>query len=73
MDIVFLALTLIAAMLLPRPRALVATVAAWAICMSMVGWGPANNDDVHTDSLGFWAPWLVVLVIAVGLVFDGRF
>jgi len=69
MDIVFLALTLIAALLLPRPRALVATVAAWAVCMSFVAWGPANNTNVHTDSIGFWGPWLVVLVIAVGVVF----
>lgn len=69
MDIVFLALTVIAALLLPRPRALVAMVAAWAVCMSFVAWGPAHNSNVHTDSIGFWGPWLIVLGIATGVVF----
>jgi hypothetical protein len=68
MDIVFLALTLIAALTLPRSRALIATAAAWAVCMSFVAWGPAHNSDVHTDSIGFWGPWLIVLVIGGGLV-----
>ena len=69
MDIVFLAATVIAALLLPRSRALLATVAAWAICLAMVGWGPAHNSDVHTREAGFWVPWTVVLVIGVGLVY----
>jgi hypothetical protein len=68
MDIVFLALTLIAALLLPRSRAWLVTVAVWAVCLAFVGWGPAWNSEVHTDSIGFWAPWLVVLVIGLGLV-----
>lgn len=68
MDIVFLAVTLIAALLLPRSRAWLATVAAWAVCLAVVGWGPAWNSDVHTNSIGFWGPWLVVLVIGLGLV-----
>lgn len=69
MDIVFLALVLIAALLLPRPRALLAAVVAWALCLGFVGWGPAHNSDVHTDSAGFWVPWIIVGVLAVGLVF----
>jgi peptidoglycan/LPS O-acetylase OafA/YrhL len=68
MDIVFLALTLVAALLLPRSRAWLATVAAWAVCLAFVGWGPASNSDVHTDSVAFWGPWLVVLLIGLGLV-----
>jgi hypothetical protein len=67
-DIVFLALALIAALLLPRTRALLTTVAAWAVCLAFVGWGPAWNSEVHTDSIGFWGPWLVVLVLGLGLV-----
>jgi hypothetical protein len=67
-DIVFLAVALIAALLLPRSRALLVTVAAWAVCLAFVGWGPAGNSEVHTDSIGFWGPWLVVLLIGLGLV-----
>lgn len=69
MDIVFLAAAVIAALLLPRSRALVATVAAWAICLAMVGWGPAHNSNVHTRSAGFWVPWSIVLLIGMALVF----
>jgi len=68
MDIVFLAVTVIAALLLPRSRALLVTVAAWAICLAMVGWGPAHNSAVHTREAGFWVPWTIVLVIGVALV-----
>jgi hypothetical protein len=68
MDIVFLALTLIAALLLPRARALQTAVAVWAVCLAFVGWGPAHNSSVHTDSVGFWAPWAIVLLIGLGLV-----
>jgi hypothetical protein len=68
-DIVFLAATVIAALLLPRARALLVTVAAWAISLAMVGWGPAHNSDVHTRQAGFWVPWIIVLAIGVGLVY----
>ena len=73
MDIVFLAVTVIAALLLPRSRAVVACVAVWAGCLSMVGWGPAHNSDVHTRQIGFWGPWLIVLVIGIGLVYGISF
>ena len=69
MDIVFLAAAVIAALMLPRTRALLVTVAAWAICLAMVGWGPAHNSNVHTRQAGFWVPWLIVFVIGVGLVY----
>jgi hypothetical protein len=68
MDIVFLVLALIGALLLPRPRALAAAVGAWAVCLAFVGWGPAHNSGVHTGSAGFWAPWAIVLVLGLGLV-----
>jgi predicted membrane protein len=68
MDIPVIAIAIIAAFLLPRERALIVVPVAWAIGLVMVGWGPANNSDVHTDSAGFWVPWLVVLAICVGLV-----
>lgn len=69
MDIVFLAIVIIAALLLPRSRALVLTPAAWALCVAFVGWGPAHNSDVHTTSMGFWVPWIVVLAIGVAIVY----
>jgi hypothetical protein len=68
MDIPFLVLTLLAALFLPRPRALLATVALWAIAVALVGWGPAHSDGVRTASLGFWVPWFVVLAIGLVLV-----
>ena len=68
MDIVFLAVAVIAALLMPRSKALVATVAAWAVCLAMVGWGPAHNSDVHTREAGFWVPWTIALVIGLILV-----
>jgi hypothetical protein len=67
-DIPFIVLTLLAALFLPRPRALLVTVALWAVAVAMVGWGPAHSDDVETASLGFWVPWLVVLAIGLALV-----
>lgn len=73
MDIVYLALALVAALLLPRPRALLATVVAWALCLSFVGWGPAHNSSVHTTSAGFWVPWTIVGAIGIGLVLLVRF
>jgi membrane protein DedA with SNARE-associated domain len=68
MDIPVIAIALISALLLPRPRALVVAGVAWAVGLVMVGWGPANNSGVHTGSAGFWIPWFVVLVICCGLV-----
>ena len=66
MDIVFLVVTIAAAlMMLERSRMLTVIVAAWALCVAMVGWGPAHNADVHTTTPGFWIPWLVVLVIGL--------
>jgi hypothetical protein len=35
----------------------------------MVAWGPAHNSNVHLDSAGFWAPWIIVLAICASLVF----
>jgi Na+/H+ antiporter NhaD/arsenite permease-like protein len=69
MDIVVLAIALIAALLLPRGRALPVAAVAWLAGLLMVAVGPAHNDDVHVGSAGFWVPWAVVLVLALGLVF----
>jgi hypothetical protein len=68
-DIVFLAVAVIAALLLARQRALVVTLSAWALCVAMVGWGPANNANVHTQSVGFWLPWIIVLGIGSALAY----
>jgi membrane protein DedA with SNARE-associated domain len=68
MDIPVIAIAIIAALLLPRERALLVAPIAWAVGLIMVGWGPAHNSDVHTDSADFWVPWLVVLVICCALV-----
>jgi hypothetical protein len=68
MDIPVIAVAIIAGLLLPKERALIVAAIAWAIGLVMVAWGPANNSSVHTDSAGFWVPWLVVLVICCGLV-----
>jgi predicted membrane protein len=69
MDIVVIALSLVAALLAPRPRALAITVAIWAAGVLLVAVGPAHNDDVHVSSAGFWIPWLIVLAICCGLVY----
>lgn len=66
MDIVFLVLAVGAGLLLPRGRALLAVAALWAICVAMVGWGPAYSDGVHTDALGFWIPWTIALLVGLG-------
>lgn len=68
MDIVFLALVVIAALLLPRNRALVVTPVVWAVSCAFVAWGPAHNDQVHTDSIGFWGPWSIALAVGLGVV-----
>lgn len=67
MDIVFLAITIAAALLLPRAKALVATIGIWAACVVMVGWGPAGNSEIDTTSAGFWVPWTVVGLIGVAV------
>jgi hypothetical protein len=67
MDIPFLILTIAAGLLLSRRRALITVAALWVIAVAMVGWGPAHSDGVHTDSLGFWGPWLIAFVIGLGL------
>jgi F0F1-type ATP synthase assembly protein I len=66
-DLVFLVAAVASGLLLQRSRAVLVTAAAWAICVAMVGWGPAGNSDVHTGSMGFWLPWAVVLVIGIAL------
>lgn len=69
MDIVVLAIALIAALLLPRTAALAVAVAGWIFGMSMVAWGPAHNANVHLDRAGFWVPWSILAVVAIALVF----
>jgi len=68
MDIVVLAIALIAALLLPRTPALAVAAAGWIFGLCMVAWGPAHNSNVHLDSAGFWAPWSILLVVCGGLV-----
>jgi hypothetical protein len=68
MDIPVLAIAIISALLLPRERALIVVPIAWVIGVVMVGWGPANNSNVHTDSVGFWGPWFILLGICIALV-----
>jgi hypothetical protein len=68
MDIFVAAITIIAALLLPRQRALMVVPVVWAFGLIMVGWGPAHNSDVHLDSIGFWGPWLILLAICFALV-----
>ena len=68
MDIVFLVVALVAAFLLPRGRALLVAVVAWAACVVLVGWGPAGGSGVHTGSAGFWVPWTIVLALGLGIV-----
>lgn len=68
MDIVVLAITVIGALLLPRTKAFAVAAAGWIFGLSMVAWGPAHNSNVHLDAIGFWAPWLILLVICMALV-----
>jgi len=44
------------------------TAGVWGICVAMVGWGPAGNAQVHTRSLGFWLPWIIVLALGLAAV-----
>ena len=69
MDAPFIVLTIVAALFLPRPKALLATVALWAVAVAMVGWGPAHSDNVPTASLEFWLPWSIALLIGLALAF----
>ena len=68
MDIVLLVGAIAAAVLMTRQRAIVATGLLWALCVAMVAVGPAHNDQVHVATAGFWVPWLVAGVVAVGIV-----
>jgi hypothetical protein len=67
-DIPVIAIAIIASLLLTRQRALIVVPIVWAIALGLVAWGPAHNSDVHTDSAGFWIPWLVVLALCCGIV-----
>jgi hypothetical protein len=69
MDIIVIAITLIAALLLSRPRALAVAAVAWAAGVLMVAVGPAHNSDVHPGSVGFWGPWLILGVLCAGIVY----
>ena len=68
MDIPVVAIAIISGLLLSRQRALIVVPIAWAIALTMVGWGPANNSNVHTDSIGFWGPWMILLALCCGIV-----
>lgn len=69
MDIPFILLTVVAALSLPRPTALLATVGLWAVAVALVGWGPAHSDGVTTASLGFWVPWGIALAVGLAVSF----
>jgi len=78
MDIVYLAAVIVAAITLPRQRALVVAVGAWAFCVALVGWGPAKSDGVHVATAASgcrgrscWcsvsgSPWASVLCVTDG-------
>jgi hypothetical protein len=68
-DLVVAAASIITGLTLSRNRALVVTWVVWAISLAMVAWGPAHNSNVHLDSIGFWAPWSILLVIVTAIVF----
>jgi hypothetical protein len=69
MDIVVIAIALIAALLATRERALAIAAVAWVAGVLMVAVGPAHNSDVHTGSAGFWGPWLIVGALCVAVVY----
>ena len=69
MDIVVIAASIISGLTLARNRALVVTWVVWAISLAMVAWGPAHNSNVHLDSIGFWGPWTILLILVTGIVF----
>jgi len=68
-DLVVIAAAIISGLLLSRTRALVVSGAVWVIALSMVAWGPAHNSNVRLDSIDFWGPWCVLLVLVTGIVF----
>jgi hypothetical protein len=68
MDIVVLAIAVIAGLLLTRRRAYAVAAAGWLFGLLMVAVGPAHNADVHLGSAGFWAPWAIVLLLCLGIV-----
>jgi hypothetical protein len=68
MDIVVLAIAVIASLLLTRTKALAVAAAGWIFALSMVAWGPAHNSDVHLNRAGFWIPWVIVLAICLLIV-----
>jgi hypothetical protein len=68
-DLVVVAAAIISGLLLSRSRALVLTSIVWLGSLSMVAWGPAHNGNVHLNSIGFWGPWCILLVLVTGIVF----
>ncbi|HEX2850225.1 MAG TPA: hypothetical protein VHN98_06720 [Acidimicrobiales bacterium] len=68
MPILYLAGTLIAALLARRTTAYAISFALWIVAVVMVGWGPATNSSIDTGSVGFWGPWAIVLVVGLALV-----
>lgn len=69
MDIVVLAIAVIAGLLLSRPAALAVAAAGWLVGVLMVAVGPAHNSDVHLGSAGFWVPWAIVLALCALVVY----
>ncbi|MDX6253952.1 MAG: hypothetical protein QOJ11_286 [Frankiales bacterium] len=67
MDIPFLIVAIASGLLLSRGRAAVVTGVAWVVALSMVAWGPAHSDGVHTHAVGFWGAWVAVLALGLGL------
>jgi hypothetical protein len=69
MDIIVIAITLIAALLAPRRRALAIAAVGWLAGLLIVAIGPAHNNDVHVGSAGFWVPWTIVLILCTAIVY----
>ncbi len=67
MDIPFLILAVACGLLLSRNRALLVTGALWVVAVTMVAWGPAHSDGVHTNHPGFWGAWVLCLAVGLGL------
>lgn len=68
MDLIVIAAAIASGLLVPRPRALALTAAAWIFSVSMVAWRPAHSSNVPSNSAGFWVPRTVLAVVAVGIV-----
>jgi hypothetical protein len=56
MDIVVLAIALVAALQLSRTKALALAAVGWIFGLSMVAWGPAHNSSVHLGSAASGRP-----------------